>query len=159
MVTWIFEEFTDCLVGFNLVSYGFMLNFGLIPTEGNFMQRVLLENHSDRAARRMADHHAGTVNEVREAIARNAIVVVGMAHNPYVKKARQSLNRAGLDFHYLEYGNYFSMWRPRLAIKLWSGWPTYPQVFVKGQLIGGADDLKALLEDGTVATMLASKDD
>jgi monothiol glutaredoxin len=37
------------------------------------------------------------------------------------------------------------MWQERLAIKMWSGWSTYPQVFVKGILIGGASDLKKLI--------------
>jgi glutaredoxin-related protein len=119
------------------------------------MQRALLENHSERASQWMASYHTATVNEVRKAIADHAIVVVGMAHNPSVKKARQTLEKAGLEFQYLEYGNYFSMWRPRLAIKLWSGWPTYPQVFVKGQLIGGGNELRAMLEDETFATLLA----
>jgi monothiol glutaredoxin len=41
----------------------------------------------------------------------------------------------------LSYGNYFSKWKQRLAIKLWSGWPTYPQIFIDGKLIGGCDDL------------------
>ncbi len=123
------------------------------------MKRALLENHSERASQHMVGYHHATVNEVREAVAKHPIVVVGMAHNPVVKRARQTLEKVDLEFHYMEYGNYFSMWRPRLAIKLWSGWPTYPQVFVKGQLIGGADDLKALLEDGTVQTMLGSQKD
>ena len=121
------------------------------------VKRALLENHSDRASKWMAEYHVSTVNEVRRAIEDHSLVVVGMAHNPSVKRARQALEKAGLEFQYLEYGNYFSMWRPRLAIKLWSGWPTYPQVFVKGQLIGGANDLAALLEDGTVSKMLAEE--
>ncbi len=123
------------------------------------MKRAVLENHSERAGERMAGYHLATVNEVKDAIAQHSVVVVGMAHNPVVKRARKTLAQSGLDFYYLEYGNYFSMWRPRLAIKLWSGWPTYPQVFVKGQLIGGADELQAMLDDGTVAAMLASKND
>ena len=159
MVTWIFEVFTDCMVGFGLVFGGFMPMFGFNISKDSFMERVLLENHSERAKKWMAGYHIATVNEVKDAVAKHPIVVVGMAHNPVVKRARQTLEKANLDFHYLEYGNYFSMWRPRLAIKLWSGWPTYPQVFVRGQLIGGADDLQALLEDGTVATMLASNND
>lgn len=121
------------------------------------VKRALLENHSDRASKWMAEYHVSTVNEVRRAIEDHSLVVVGMAHNPSVKRARQALEKAGHEFQYLEYGNYFSMWRPRLAIKLWSGWPTYPQVFVKGQLIGGANDLVALLEDGTVSKMLAEE--
>ena len=98
----------------------------------------------------MAGYHKAVVEEVRTAIESHAIVVVGMAQNPVVKRARKLLKRAGLEFHYLEYGSYLSMWRPRLAIKLWSGWPTYPQVFVHGELIGGADQLERALADGSV---------
>jgi len=119
------------------------------------MERALLDNHSERAKEWMAGYHVSTVNEVRQSVEQDPIVVVGMAHNPSVKKARQALETAGFEFKYLEYGNYFSMWRPRLAIKLWSGWPTYPQVFVKGQLIGGGNELRAMLEDGTFAKLLA----
>lgn len=35
-----------------------------------------------------------------------------------------------------------------LAYKMWTGWPTLPMVFVKGVLVGGASDLKRLLESG-----------
>ena len=45
-------------------------------------------------------------------------------------------------------------WRERLAIKLWSGWPTFPQVFVKGALIGGFQELKGKLDDGSLKTEL-----
>ena len=38
---------------------------------------------------------------------------------------------------------------------MWTGWPTFPMVFVKGTLVGGADDLTALAESGELATMLA----
>ena len=44
----------------------------------------------------------------------------------------------------------FSEWKKRLAIKLWSGWPTFPQVFVRGTLIGGEELTKAALADGTL---------
>jgi glutaredoxin-related protein len=87
-----------------------------------------------------------TVKEVQAAIAAHAIVVVGMKQNPFPKKARKLLDAAGVEYKYLEYGSYLSGWKPRLAIKMWSGWPTFPQVFVKGMLVGGADDLKKLIE-------------
>ena len=35
-----------------------------------------------------------------------------------------------------------------------SGWPTIPQVFVKGELIGGADITEELLESGELAQKL-----
>ena len=87
-----------------------------------------------------------TVKEVQAAIAANAIVVVGMKQNPFPKKARKLLDAAGVEYKYLEYGSYLGGWKPRLAIKMWSGWPTFPQVFLKGMLVGGADDLKKLME-------------
>jgi glutaredoxin-related protein len=92
--------------------------------------------------------HADTIREVDEAIKAHDVVVVGMSQNPHVKNVRRALDDAGMKFHYLEYGSYFSEWKKRLAIKMWSGWPTFPMVFVKGELIGGEDLTKAAIERG-----------
>lgn len=97
---------------------------------------------------KMASHGADIVKEVQDAVAANEIVVVGMRQNPFPKKARKLLDDAGLAYRYLEYGSYFGGWRRRLALKMWTGWPTLPMVFVKGVLVGGASDLKRLLESG-----------
>jgi len=63
---------------------------------------------------------------------------------------RQALDAASIAHTYLEYGSYFSKWRERLAIKMWSGWPTFPQVFVRGVLLGGEDLTKAAIADGSL---------
>jgi glutaredoxin-related protein len=47
-----------------------------------------------------------------------------------------------------------SDWRRRNALKLWTGWPTFPMVFVKGVLVGGFDDLKKLHDSGALKAML-----
>jgi glutaredoxin-related protein len=107
------------------------------------------------AAEAIARFHADTVREVEEAVRKHPIVVVGMAQNPHVKKVRKALDEAGVAYHYLEYGSYFSEWKKRLAIKLWSGWPTFPQVFVRGRLLGGEDLTKAAIADGTLKSRLA----
>jgi glutaredoxin-related protein len=39
---------------------------------------------------------------------------------------------------------------------MWSGWPTFPQVFVKGALVGGAADLEAALADGSFKALLGA---
>ncbi len=96
------------------------------------------------------------VLEVRSAVAAHAVVVVGMGINPFVKKARKALDDAGVAYHYLEYGNYLSMWRQRNALKMWTGWPTLPMVFVRGTLVGGATDLNKLVESGELKTLLAA---
>ena len=38
---------------------------------------------------------------------------------------------------------------------MWTGWPTFPMVFVKGTLVGGAADLARLVAGGELAKMLA----
>ncbi|HEY8380316.1 MAG TPA: glutaredoxin domain-containing protein [Nannocystis sp.] len=101
--------------------------------------------------------HRNVVEAVQAAIARDPVVVVGMAQNPFVKKVRQALTEAGVKFTYLEYGSYFSQWKERLAIKLWSGWPTFPQVFVRGTLVGGFTDVQRMLADGSLKAMLAQQ--
>jgi glutaredoxin-related protein len=111
---------------------------------------------SERAAARMTRWHAETLDEVRSAVASEAVVVVGMGWNPHVRKARKLLEAAGISYKYLGYGNYLVGWKPRLAIKLWSGWPTFPQVYVRGRLIGGATDLDAALQDGSLRAELSS---
>lgn len=98
--------------------------------------------------------HRNVVDAVAAAIARDTVVVVGMAQNPFVKKARRALEAAGVKFTYLEYGSYLSQWRERLAIKLWSGFPTFPQVFVRGTLVGGFSDVQRMLADGSLKGML-----
>ena len=116
---------------------------------------ILNEAHIHPAIRtRIAEHHADLIHEVEQAIATHAVVVVGMAMNPFPKKARKALTAAGIAHHYLEYGSYFSDWRRRTALKMWSGWPTVPLIFVKGVLIGGADDLQKLIEAGELARLL-----
>ena len=120
------------------------------------MSRAILdETHIHPAIReRIATLHLDIVDEVRAAIAAHPVVVVGMAQNPMPKKARTALDAAGIAHHYLEYGSYFNTWRRRNALKMWTGWPTFPMVFVKGVLVGGADDVTKLIADGELKKML-----
>lgn len=121
------------------------------------MPRAILDESRIHTAIRekIARNEEGIVREVQQAIERHAVVVVGMAMNPYPAKARKALQAAGIAHEYLEYGSYFSQWRQRNALKLWCGWPTLPMVFVKGTLIGGADDLAALIQSGELQKLLA----
>jgi len=38
---------------------------------------------------------------------------------------------------------------------MWTGWPTFPMIFVKGIFVGGASDLGKLIASGEIRTMLA----
>ena len=78
-----------------------------------------------------------------------------MAWNPFCKRARRALQAAGVPHQYLEYGSYTAQWRRRNALKMWTGWPTFPMVFVRGQLVGGAQDLEALIASGELKRLPA----
>jgi glutaredoxin-related protein len=95
---------------------------------------------------KIATNHRDLVEEVEAALREHEWVVVGMAQNPVVKNAKKLLAARELPFHYLEYGSYLKLWRRRNALKMWSGWPTFPMVFHRGVLIGGAEDVAKYLE-------------
>ena len=104
---------------------------------------------------KVAELHADIVGEVQAAIGSNDVVVVGMAQNPFPRRARRALDAAGIAYRHLEYGSYFSGWRRRNALKMWTGWPTLPMVFVRGTLVGGADELIRLIDSGELKRLLA----
>jgi glutaredoxin-related protein len=118
-------------------------------------RHILPEERLHPAIReRVASLHADVVATVKTAIDAHPAVVVGMAFNPFCKRARRALQAAGVAHEYLEYGGYLSDWRRRNALKLWTGWPTFPMVFVRGQLVGGAKDLEALIASGELQALL-----
>ncbi len=122
------------------------------------MPRPILDEAQIHPAIRdfVATREPGIVREVQEAIAKHAVVVVGMKMNPFPKQARKFLDGEGIAYQYLEYGSYLNQWRQRNALKMWTGWPTLPMVFVKGVLVGGANDLKKLVADGELKKLLAA---
>lgn len=121
------------------------------------MPRQILEESQIHPAiqQQVAHHHQDIVRDVMQAIQQHDTVVVGMAQNPEVTRVRKALEQAGLHVHYMEYGSYFSQWRRRNALKMWTGWPTFPMVFHKGVFIGGHKDTKALLASGELKSAKA----
>jgi len=121
------------------------------------MPRPILDEASIHPAVRakVASWNHEIVDEVKAAVQANDVVVVGMAQNPFPAKARKALDAVGQAYKYLGYGNYLSVWRPRSALKMWTGWPSFPMVFVKGTLVGGYDDLRKLIDSGELKTMLS----
>jgi monothiol glutaredoxin len=102
----------------------------------------------------VSEERQAWVIEVQAALATTPVVVVGMQHNLYCKKAAKAVAAQGVNYKYLEYGSYFSGWRSRNALKMWTGWPTFPMVFVHGVLIGGANDLARLIASGEFTQMV-----
>ena len=49
----------------------------------------------------VANHHADIVHNVQAASMSNPVLVVGMAQNPFCRKARRLLDAAGVPYQYL----------------------------------------------------------
>lgn len=122
------------------------------------MSRLLLdEQRIDPAIREtLTGYQRDLVAQAQQAIDAHPVVVLGMAQNPFVKRARRALDAAGITYQYIGRGSYFSGWRERLALKMWAGWPTFPMVFVQGSLVGGANDLQRLIASGALQQRLAA---
>jgi monothiol glutaredoxin len=54
------------------------------------------------------------------------------------------------------YVNIFEDPELREALKDYSSWPTYPQLYISGELVGGCDIVVDLYKKGELATRLAA---
>ena len=45
----------------------------------------------------------------------------------------------------------------REGIKKFSNWPTIPQLYIKGEFVGGCDIVKEMYQNGELQTLLESK--
>jgi monothiol glutaredoxin len=63
----------------------------------------------------------------------------------------QALNAAGARFHSV---NVLEEPEVRAGLPHYSNWPTFPQLFINGELIGGCDITLELFEKGELAAMV-----
>jgi len=66
----------------------------------------------------------------------------------------QVLNATGTQFGSV---NIFEDPELREALKQYSNWPTYPQLYVNGELIGGADIIREMHQSGELQKVLAEQ--
>jgi monothiol glutaredoxin len=107
------------------------------------------------AAGKVEGYQAELIERVRGLVSQHDVVVVGMSMNPFPGRARNLLEQQGVAYEYLGLGSYFSQWRVRLGLKMWTGWPTFPMIFVKRTFIGGYSELRRLVDSGELAQLLS----
>lgn len=66
----------------------------------------------------------------------------------------QILSHLGVDFHDV---NVLENDEIRQGIKDFSDWPTIPQLYVKGEFIGGCDIVREMFESGELKPLLEEK--
>ena len=64
------------------------------------------------------------------------------------------LNKVGVKFGSL---NVLESDEMREGIKIYSNWPTIPQLYVKNEFVGGCDIIKEMYENGELAKLFESK--
>jgi monothiol glutaredoxin len=64
-----------------------------------------------------------------------------------------ALRNLGAKFHYV---NIFDDAELREALKRFSNWPTYPQLYVNGELVGGCDIALEMYRNGELKDLLAT---
>jgi monothiol glutaredoxin len=121
-------------------------------------RRVLAADLATPAANAAIDRYKRDVlDEALAAVDAHDVVIIGMHQNMVVKGAQKLLRERGTPFHVVLHGNYLRLsdYRTRLVFKMYTGWPTFPMVFVKGTFVGGRAELKAAFDDGSFDALLS----
>lgn len=97
----------------------------------------------------MEDH---TKNQIQELIKLNPIMVFMkgtklMPQCGFSNNVVQILNSLGVEFSTFDVLSDFAI---REGIKEYSDWPTIPQVYLKGEFLGGSDILIEMYNSGTL---------
>ena len=71
-------------------------------------------------------------------------------------RAIQLLKASGVDTKSLITVNVLDDAEIRQGIKEYSNWPTIPQLYVKGEFIGGSDIMNEMYENGELPTLLGA---
>jgi len=67
--------------------------------------------------------------------------------------AVRALQAADASFSHV---NIFEEPELREALKTYSNWPTYPQLYVKGELVGGSDIIVEMMKNGELKELVKS---
>ena len=72
-------------------------------------------------------------------------------------RAIQILKACGVDAKAIKTVNVLEDDEIRQGIKTYSNWPTIPQLYVRGEFIGGSDIMMEMYENGELQQVLAGK--
>ena len=96
---------------------------------------------------------------IRKAIANNDVVLFmkGTKSFPqcgFSHQVAQILNHLGVEYKDV---NVLEDMGIREGIKAFSNWPTIPQLYVKGEFIGGCDIVREMFQEGELQQLLSDK--
>ncbi|MBC6444167.1 MAG: Grx4 family monothiol glutaredoxin [Alphaproteobacteria bacterium GM202ARS2] len=100
-----------------------------------------------------------TRDTLQKIIAENSVVLFmkGTPEMPmcgFSSVAAEILRRSGVAFHDVDVLKSQDI---REGIKVFSDWPTIPQLYIKGEFVGGCDILKEMYQSGELRSFLKEK--
>ncbi|GJQ15509.1 hypothetical protein GpartN1_g7300.t1 [Galdieria partita] len=104
----------------------------------------------------MEDCHLSLNERLEKLVHRRPVMLFmkGTPDKPFCKFSRRMveiLNGEGIHFDYF---NILADYQVRQGLKGYSNWPTYPQLYVKGELVGGLDIVEELHQSGKLKEQL-----
>ena len=96
------------------------------------------------------------INEIKSQIQNNNILLY-MKGSPQMPQcgfsatATKILMRCGVEFAYI---NILENPQIRATLPQVANWPTFPQLYIKGELVGGSDIIQEMFDDGELQQML-----
>ena len=97
-----------------------------------------------------------TIDKIKQQISENPVILYmkgspKMPHCGFSARAVQCLNACGA-----QYATVDILANPdiRQVLPQYANWPTFPQLYVKGELVGGCDIITELYESGELETLL-----
>ena len=98
-------------------------------------------------------------DHIRKLITDNDVVLFmkghkSMAQCGFSHQVDTILQHLGVDYKDI---NVLESMEIREGIKSFSNWPTIPQLYVKGEFVGGCDIVKEMFQAGELTDMLAEK--
>ena len=97
-----------------------------------------------------------TIEKIKQQIAENPILLYmkGTPEMPqcgFSARAVQHINACGVEFAYIDILVNSDI---RSTLPQYANWPTFPQLYVNGELIGGSDIIDDLYRQGSLEPML-----
>lgn len=97
-----------------------------------------------------------TIAKIQKQISDNAIILYmkgspAMPQCGFSARAVQCLNACGVEFAYVDI-----LANPDIRQELpnYANWPTFPQLYVKGELIGGSDIIADMYQEGELEPLV-----
>jgi len=97
-----------------------------------------------------------TLEQIKNIVESNPIVIFmkGTPQFPqcgFSMRTVQALNACGVDFHAVDV---LAQPEFRQSLPRYSDWPTFPQLFVKGELVGGCDIVLGMYQSGELQRLV-----